>query len=132
MAISDRMMKGCTLSQWRGSPLRCRWCNEKLTGRQKRWCSRKCGDAAFNNHWFSSARKSLIYAAHVRRMKFCVKCSSTRALEVNHITPCLGAHGTASCAHHIDGLEILCHDCHVKVTRIQRESGQLSKKRNVQ
>jgi 5-methylcytosine-specific restriction endonuclease McrA len=26
--------------------------------------------------------------------------------------PCLGAHGSLSCAHHLDNLETLCPPCH--------------------
>lgn len=132
MAISDRMMKSCTLSTWRGSGLRCRWCNEKLTGRQKRWCSNQCGNAAFNNHWFSSARKTLLRNASLSKTRHCVRCRSKQSLEANHIVPCLGAHKVASCAHHVNALELLCHDCHLLVTAAQRASGLLSKKRNVQ
>ncbi len=33
-------------------------------------------------------------------------------LEINHLTPCLGAHGELSCAHHLANLETLCVPCH--------------------
>lgn len=40
-------------------------------------------------------------------------------LEVNHITPILGRHGTFGCHHHIDGIETLCRPCHLDVTAHQ-------------
>lgn len=46
-------------------------------------------------------------------------------LEVNHRVPCLGAHSENSCAHHLDGLEVLCHRCHVGETARQRSAGLL-------
>lgn len=47
-------------------------------------------------------------------------------LEVNHRIPCLGQHKANSCAHHLDGLETLCHSCHVAETARQRREGLLS------
>lgn len=41
------------------------------------------------------------------------------ALEVNHRTPILGRHGEFGCHHHVDGLETLCHRCHLDVTAEQ-------------
>lgn len=46
-------------------------------------------------------------------------------LEVNHIQPCLGAHRENSCLHHLDGLETLCHPCHLEETARQRRAGLL-------
>jgi len=40
-------------------------------------------------------------------------------LEVNHRTPVLGRHGTFGCHHHLDGLETLCHPCHLRETAEQ-------------
>jgi 5-methylcytosine-specific restriction endonuclease McrA len=41
------------------------------------------------------------------------------AIEVNHIIPRVGRGYHESCAHHLDLLETLCHECHVKVTTQQ-------------
>lgn len=128
MAITDRMMKSCDLSAWRGSALHCRWCNKKLTGKQKRWCSPHCGNAASTHHWFSWARKVVVRNG---RYDGCVKCGSHERLEVNHITPCLGLHSKASCKHHVTELELVCRKCHLEITREQRESGRLSKAKKV-
>ena len=49
-------------------------------------------------------------------------------LEVNHIDPLVGKGYQNSCRHHLDGLETLCHPCHVGVTtqqRRDRESARL-------
>jgi 5-methylcytosine-specific restriction endonuclease McrA len=40
-------------------------------------------------------------------------------LEVNHRTPILGRHAEFGCHHHVDGLETLCHRCHVAETARQ-------------
>ena len=44
-------------------------------------------------------------------------------LEVNHIQPVNGNRKAVSCASHLENLETLCHDCHVAVTKQQREAG---------
>jgi hypothetical protein len=43
----------------------------------------------------------------------------TLRLEVNHIAPCIGAHGQLSCAHHLANLETLCIACHRATTATQ-------------
>lgn len=40
-------------------------------------------------------------------------------LEVNHIVPILGKHAQPGCHHHLDGVETLCHGCHVRTTAQQ-------------
>lgn len=42
-----------------------------------------------------------------------------RSFETNHVDPVLGRHGEIGCHHHQDGLEVLCHRCHVEVTAEQ-------------
>lgn len=49
----------------------------------------------------------------------------TLQLEVNHKAPVLGRHAEFSCLHHVDGLETLCHRCHVQETNAQRAAGLL-------
>jgi hypothetical protein len=41
-SLTDAAMLACTASEWQGEKKQCRWCNENLTGRQKRWCSESC------------------------------------------------------------------------------------------
>jgi len=45
----------------------------------------------------------------------------TRAveIEVNHREPLVGRGYHAGCVHHQDGLEVLCHECHVEETNRQ-------------
>jgi hypothetical protein len=115
----------------------CAWCGKILAGRRRRWCSEKCAATFWKNHWWTLARR----AAKVRDKYTCRLCGgappkrpSRRALstekaykdamrswragrkkirlEVNHREPCMGQHGTISCAHHLDNLETLCAACH--------------------
>jgi hypothetical protein len=112
-----------------------------LPPRRRTWCSDRCGDAFWNNHWWSQAR-----SAAKRRDKYrCIRCghiapkrptrvrfpnetayrAAARAwragraenrLEVNHLSPALGAHGALSCVHHLENLETLCVACHKAFT----------------
>jgi hypothetical protein len=123
----------------------CGWCAAELPPRRRSWCSDRCGDAFWANHWWSVARS----AAKKRDRYRCAACghkppprpSRTRItkeaayreamrtwrrerrtlrLEVNHIDPCLGQHGELSCAHHLTNLETLCTACHRMQTSAQR------------
>jgi hypothetical protein len=111
-----------------------------------RWtwfCSTPCMKAWRRNHHWDIARK-----AALRRDRRCRKCGSDggkarhrdardRGLEVNHITPLAdvddggghvrfkpGSHVATkyrtSCAHHLDGLQVLCKPCHREETNKQR------------
>lgn len=48
------------------------------------------------------------------------------SLEVNHMEPILGRHAEKGCHHHLDGLETLCHACHV--TETARQFGHRSRR----
>jgi len=97
-------------------------CNKPLPPRRRKWCSDKCVKyyrrIVDNNHDWNSARK----AAKKRDGYKCVKCGKGKEakLEVNHKTPLVGSGYGFSCNHHLDGLETLCHSCHVEVTNEQR------------
>ena len=115
----------------------CAWCAEPLPPRRRMWCSDRCGDAFWANHWWSVARS----AAKRRDRYRCRRCGTrapkrpsraafrtesayktamrayraarrTERLEVNHIDPALGRHAQLSCVHHLDNLETLCPACH--------------------
>lgn len=47
-------------------------------------------------------------------------------LEVDHITPILGRHGTFGCHHHLEGLRTLCYECHLQETN--RQFGRTSRR----
>jgi hypothetical protein len=127
----------------------CAWCATALPPRRRTWCSDRCGDAFWANHWWSVARRLA-----KRRDKYrCTSCGTrapkrpvkagfktqaaylkaTRAwraekrvarLEVNHIVPCAGKHGELSCAHHLDNLETLCPTCHKLHTAALRRASE--------
>jgi predicted nucleic acid-binding Zn ribbon protein len=127
----------------------CAWCTAPLPPRRRTWCSDRCGDAFWANHWWSVARRMV-----KRRDKYrCIRCG-TRApkrpvkssfqtqaaylkatrtwraekraarLEVNHIVPCRGKHGELSCAHHLENLETLCPACHKTHTAALRSASE--------
>lgn len=98
----------------RPSPGGCGWCGAPLPPRSRRWCSPKCGDDFWRNHWWPMARR----AAKRRDRRRCVRCGvKPERVEVNHRQPCLGRHGSLSCSHHLDNLETLCVTCHAEHTR---------------
>lgn len=100
----------------------CDKCGKPLSGRRRRWCSDKCAgwlahEFAKNHEWRYARR-----AAKRRDRYRCVKCGSQSKLEVNHISPLFGSGYTPSCLHHLEGLQTLCHGCHVKETNLQRRT----------
>lgn len=137
---SKSLLAECSLAA-RSMENVCAWCAASLPPRRRSWCSDRCGDAFWTNHWWSLARR-----ATKRRDKYRCKRCGTRApkrpakasyrtqfaynaavrawrkakrvgrLEVNHIVPCAGKHGELSCAHHLENLETLCAGCHKEHT----------------
>lgn len=134
-------MPGCELLPYDTAAGHCRACGQTLPSTRKSWCSPDCRNVYDRNHYWDSARR-----AAIRRDRGCVKCGWVRDeydqtcdgqlflwscaalrnrgpdnwLEVNHVTPRQGAGYGTGCAHHLSGLETLCHRCHIKVTRRQR------------
>ena len=115
----------------------CAWCGEALPARRRTWCSDRCANTFWNNHWWSLARRAAKRRDKYRckrcgkerpkrptRLRFASEASYKRAmttwrkerkverLEVNHIEPCVGQHRTLSCMHHLENLETLCVECH--------------------
>jgi DNA-directed RNA polymerase subunit RPC12/RpoP len=91
------------------------------------WCSDRCAEAFWNNHWWTLARR----AAKKRDKYRCTRCGhkppprshpeykrlrKTDRLEVNHIEQARGAHKVLSCLHHLANLETLCLGCHREIT----------------
>lgn len=112
VAISNRLMRDCDLSTWRGDMRCCRWCDGGLRRRQKKWCSDACRDGAYAEHYWSDARD----AAVRRDGRRCLRCGADeyagRGLQVHHRTEVLGKHHVTGCHHHVEGLETLCRGCH--------------------
>ena len=97
------------------------WCGEKLTGRQRRYCSRTCARAVTNNHRWTNAKHT---AKTLATWFQCAACNGFfRQVEVNHIVPCKGKHGAWGCWHHATNLEVLCKPCHKIKTNEQRKNG---------
>lgn len=134
MTKSTQILAECSLAH--RTAQNCAWCGGELPKRRRTWCSNRCADGFWKNHWWSLARR-----AAKRRDKYrCARCGhvpvkrptkrsvSTTAynaamrawrktrkgdrLEVNHRIPCMGLHRTLSCAHHLENLETLCVACH--------------------
>jgi DNA-directed RNA polymerase subunit RPC12/RpoP len=101
----------------------CRWCGSELPPRRSMWCSDRCGERFWNNHWWTLARR----AAKKRDRYRCTRCGHKPVgrthpqyrkfrkddrLEVNHIVQARGRHREVSCIHHLANLETLCLACH--------------------
>ncbi len=138
MTKSVSLLAICDLANATGAG--CAWCGKELPKRRRTWCSDRCSNAFWTNHWWSLARR-----AAKRRDKYkCKRCGhkppkrntpewrktrKTARLEVNHISPALGKHGTLSCVHHLVNLETLCVGCHKAETSAlatARASGKAS------
>jgi hypothetical protein len=115
------------MTHWQ--PDGCWLCGRLLTGRAEKWCSTKCSELFWANHswtWAKAAAKKACYLG--KSMHTCARCGEpTGSPEVNHKTPCLGAHNTNGCWHHLSGLEVLDHQCHLVVTAEQRAAGMFDR-----
>jgi hypothetical protein len=108
----------------RAAPGACDRCGTQLTGRQRRWCSRDCEKEWLRQHHWDWARN----AAKQRDGQQCVRdgCTTTWALEVNHIEPRVGRGYGFGCHNHLANLETLCRPHHIEVTTQQRRQRQPS------
>lgn len=101
----------------------CQWCEKKLRGRQKRWCSRTCSRKAVAEHRWTQAKAVQLKEAAWFECAHCEYLFRKQDIQVNHIVPCKGQHGKWGCHHHSDNLEVLCKPCHLVATAKQREQG---------
>jgi len=108
-------------------------CGKPLTGRQTRWCSRKCTRVFLVNHQWTPAQLAALKrdGYTCRHCGFCPGKQPDRigrmiwrrrhhGMEVNHIAPLNGRGYRIGCVHHQENLETLCHSCHLEVTMRQR------------
>jgi 5-methylcytosine-specific restriction endonuclease McrA len=132
----DALLAVCSLAPTVASG-GCAWCGAALPARRRSWCSDRCGELFWSNHWWSVARRTVkrrdryrcrscgangpkrpvrtkhaTHRAYLAAMRAWRKAKLVARLEVNHIVPCAGRHTELSCAHHLDNLETLCMPCH--------------------
>lgn len=102
----------------------CGWCAVQLTGRRTQWCSDACRDAYLASHFWTWARRAAIEAAGGYDGWRCANCGKHKGHrpEVNHKIPRAGAGYTEGCWHHLELLEVLCHECHAAVTAAQQRA----------
>jgi len=109
-------------------------CRRPLPPRRPAFCSDRHAREFENNHVWLYARR----AARRRAGWACQRCGlkpsairrdpeARRAipryrlrLEVNHIEPLVGAYRGVTCRNHLENLEVVCHACHLIITRVQR------------
>ncbi len=112
-------------------------CRAPLPPRRTAYCSEEHAREFERNHVWLHARR----AARRRARWACERCgfkpseirkdpAARRAfprhelrLEVNHILPLVGSYRTVTCLNHQSNLEVLCHRCHLTVTREQTGAG---------
>lgn len=119
---------------------RCVGCGKQLEGRSRVWCWGNCQDLWQVNHVWQMAspyaqqdplRRRPGRLIQGRWRAVCARCGSrgnsriwASPLETNHKEPILGRHAEVGCHHHQEGLEVLCHGCHVDETNRQFGRGK--------
>ena len=112
----------CLLGSAYVGPRACQRCGVLVQRGRRKWCSEECSDAWWVNHSWSFARAHAIERAGGSEA-CCAHCGvlvGFRDAEVNHIVPRRGAGYGRGCHHHQGNLEVLCHECHVRETTLQR------------
>lgn len=129
-AIRADVVQGLTKTQTHALGI-CFVDGKPLPPRRIYWCSDECVTLWLSNHEWGAASA----AAITRDNATCRHCGHRMgeiiggrrvALEVNHRDPRNGGGYDQGCFHHQDGLETLCHDCHIKVTNAQRAERKAS------
>lgn len=123
-------------SVWAG----CRNCGSSPAGRLQFYCSAECRTVFERDHFWSTARHVAIerqrlydVITHRRQYIVCARCGErVDAPEVNHRNPVNGDRQFFGCQNHLDGLEALCHSCHLVVTAEQRSAGMLGPRARVE
>lgn len=102
-------------------PGTCGACGKPLPEGRNWFCRSKPHDDAscrlryLRNHGWAFSRREALRRSGGR----CVWCGA-RAEEVNHIEPRRGRGYRMGCWNHQEGLEPLCHQCHLIITTAQR------------
>lgn len=82
----------------------CRWCNEPLTDKRKRYCNTEHREAFYTHYYWEKIRSRILAERRV-----CENCKEIRSEEVHHILPIsCGGRSTD------DNLQALCSKCHHK------------------
>lgn len=136
MDTTDTIASECTLSSWSGTDEECRRCGRTLTGRSRKYCTKRCARIWSQNHFYRRARSECKRLSRikcgcprVRSHPACANCGTCEGkllsigswLECNHKVARNGIPiNDIGCHHHQDVLEMLCHECHLDVSRQQR------------
>lgn len=135
MDKTDVLAQSCSLSKWKGKIDKCRRCDRQLTGRSKKYCTKRCARIWAQNHFYRKARvesrrraRSTCSCPNVRSHIKCSICGICEGkalklghkMECDHITPRNGDQSSYLCLHHQDNLRMLCWLCHQGVSRQQR------------
>jgi len=91
-------------------------CGATLQGRQKRWSSSKCSQAAVQEFRIQKGDVKVIRKALLKRDKgVCAECrEKTGMWDADHIVAVVN--GGGMCA--LDGYQTLCVECHKKKTKL--------------
>ena len=94
-------------------------CGEPLTGRQRRWCSYHCSDAANRAYAIiQSMTASIHYYLVLLHGRKCNICKERHGQEVDHIIEIADGGGGLF----LDNFQLVCQPCHVtKTTKSRRD-----------
>lgn len=109
----------------------CRNCGRPPTGRKLFYCSDACRLEFEPDHFWGTARDTVIKKARVADgalgVAYCVRGCGRFGTEVNHIVPLNGDRPAFGCCHHQANLELLCHADHLVTTAEQRAAGLIGR-----
>lgn len=112
-------------------PTGCHRCGGELKGRRTAYCSDACRDDHWANHDWNSARRAAlkrVLESGIEPYAPFWRCEGGGPHgghpQVHHKTPLWDAieYSKMSCAHHQDGLSVLCKRCHTEVHKTLRRA----------
>lgn len=99
---------------------KCFYCGKKLTGRQRHYCSRKCGHNYYAHFNWSSLREIILKRDRYK----CLRCGSRDYLEVDHKVAIVNGGNFFD----RENLQTLCRKCHgTKTGRDVRQKNRRNK-----